>query len=147
MNIAEIKSSLALHLKEIGRGTFGCPTPCGNHDPAIHAYMIDTMCASFFKKQRENSLVEVLLACDSTRIDRAIEDACTDKAKQSASLLQDKLYEFTLDVKTPASTLNVTQLRSTLNKDGRYTSKEIEAMFAKCTSMRTPAKSFSAVAI
>lgn len=122
---------------------FGCPEPRGNHDPLMHAYMVDTQCAAIFKKQREKSLNEVLLACDPVTIDNASADAIEEGLKQSAILLHDDLYRLMLDVKAPGSVLNVTKLRSELTKGGRYTPKEIEAMFVKCTSLRTPAKSFS----
>ncbi len=145
MQIAELKSRLSAHLATIGRTMFDCPEPRGNHDPLMHAYMVDTECASYFKKQRERSLAELLLACDMTDIDSIVGFATADIMKQEASLLSDNRYMLMLNVKAPATVLNVTALRSTLEKGGRYTRKEIDVLFDEATSLRKPAKSFSVV--
>ena len=145
MQIAELKSRLSAHLATIGRTLFDCPEPRGNHDPLMHAYMVDTECAAYFKKQRERSLQEVLLACDTTDIDSIVDFATKDKMKQEASLLLDDRYMLMLNVKAPGATLNVTALRSALEKGGRYTKKEIDLLFADATGGRAPAKTFSVV--
>ena len=145
MQIAELKSRLSAHLATIGRTLFDCPEPRGNHDPLMHAYMVDTECASYFKKQRDKSLQELLLACDMTDIDSIVGFATQDIRKQEASLLSDDRYMLMLNVKAPASVLNVTALRSALEKGGRYTRKEIDVLFDEATSLRKPAKSFSVV--
>ncbi len=145
MQIAELKSRLSAHLATIGRTLFDCPEPRGNHDPLMHAYMVDTECASYFKKAREKSLQEVLLACNVSDIDNIVSFASTDLVKQEASLLTDDLYMLLLNVKAPGTVLNVTALRSALEKGGRYTKKEIGILFDDATSLRKPAKSFSVV--
>ena len=145
MQIAELKSRLSAHLATIGRTLFDCPEPRGNHDPLMHAYMVDTECAAYFKKQREKSLDELLLAVDVESVDKIVAFATSDMAKQEASLLQDDRYMLMLNVKTPGTVLNVTALRSALLKGGRYTQKEIDVLFDEATSLRKPAKSFSVV--
>ncbi len=145
MQIAELKSRLSAHLSTIGRTVFDCPEPRGNHDPLMHAYMVDTECAAYFKKQREKSLNEVLLACDVETIETITGYATDDMTKQEASLLTDDRYILMLNVKTPGTVLNVTALRSALLKGGRYTQKEIDVLFDNATSLRKPAKSFSVV--
>jgi len=145
MRLADLKSRLSKHLAEIGRTEYDCPKPRGNHDPLMHAYMIDTECAAFFKKQREKSLKELLLACDPDEVDSVTTAAADEKAKQEKLLLNDKLYMLMLNVKTPAQTLNVTSLRNKLTLGGRYTPKEIDALFEDSTTARLPAKSFSVV--
>ena len=145
MQIAELKSRLSAHLTTIGRTLFDCPEPRGNHDPLMHAYMVDTECASYFKKQRDKSLVEVLLACDTSTIDILTRHASEDMTKQETVLLSDDRYMLMLNVKAPGSVMNVTALRSALEKGGRYTKKELDVLFADATSLRKPAKSFSVV--
>ncbi len=145
MQIAELKSRLSAHLSTIGRTVFDCPEPRGNHDPLMHAYMVDTECAAYFKKQREKSLNEVLLACDVETIEQITGYATDDMTKQEALLLTDDRYVLMLNVKTPGTVLNVTALRSALLKGGRYTQKEIDVLFDNATSLRKPAKSFSVV--
>lgn len=145
MQIAELKSRLSAHLATIGRTLFDCPEPRGNHDPLMHAYMVDTECAAYFKKQRDKSLNELLLAVDVESVDKIVAFASSDMAKQEASLLQDDRYMLMLNVKTPGTVLNVTALRSALLKGGRYTQKEIDVLFDEATSLRKPAKSFSVV--
>ena len=111
----------------------------------MHAYMVDTECAAYFKKQRDKSLHEMLLAVDTTSIDAIVDFASTDMAKQEATLLNDDRYMLMLNVKTPGQVLNVTALRSALEKGGRYTKKELDILFKSATSLKKPAKSFSVV--
>jgi len=80
-----------------------------------------------------------------TDIDSIVGFATQDVRKQEASLLSDDRYMLMLNVKAPASVLNVTALRSALEKGGRYTRKEIDVLFDEATSLRKPAKSFSVV--
>ncbi len=145
MQIAELKSRLSAHLATIGRTMFDCPEPRGNHDPLMHAYMVDTECAAYFKKQREKSLNEMLLAVDTASINKITDFATQDKMKQEATLLSDDRYIFMLNVKSPAQVLNVTALRSAFEKGGRYTKKELDILFDEATSLKKPAKSFSVV--
>lgn len=147
MQIAELKSRLSAHLATIGRTIFDCPEPRGNHDPLMHAYMVDTECASYFKKQRERSLEELLLACNMVDVDTMVGLASQTIQKQEASILQDDRYILMLNVKAPGSTLNITALRSAIEMGGRYTRKEIDKLFADATSLRKPAKSFSVVTL
>lgn len=142
--LAIVMSDLMHAAKRLGRDAFTCPQPCGNADQLMHEYSVYTTLSSYFDKARKEALASMI---DNLGIITTVEDtahaAATQMQKQSVVLHRDIVYRLELDVKTPGKTFNATKLRNALERSGRYTSVELDALFEQAQDIRAPARTFS----
>jgi hypothetical protein len=145
MQTAKVMSEMIEYMSGVGRTVFGCPKSSSNVDDLMHMYQVDTTLASYFKKRRDQSLDALMNVIEVPKLTSVIDETIRHKLKQSATLLNGKLYRLQIDTKAPGATPDITALSNKLNRDGRYTAKEVNDLIDGCKTDRAPAKSFTVI--
>jgi hypothetical protein len=147
-DVDTFSSKLQLALEKLGK-TNGL-APKESQDPAdadMHEYFVSKTGEAVFKRRAEQALKRLVVGSVAENADKVVALTRKNDAKEGATLIRGQHYDLTIETKKPARRISTDKIAAKLQTKHGFTADMVAKLFADCTDIAEPPKTFRSVII